>query len=127
MRQNGLALLTNYIHFGMKNENEKTGESAAAKQGNGLLAWLVCVLGWVLCAAMCLALTIELENWPQAYDMLFPAILLILFCNILVFLFVASRWGRGKKSLFGSVARVCIGEGLLLGGLYLLGRFAIGG
>lgn len=102
-------------------------DCAASRSGRSLLAWLICVGGWLLCAAMCLALTIELEKWPLAYDMLFPAVLLILFCNILVFLFVASRFGNAAKLLFAAVGRICIGEGLLLAGFYLLGRYAIGG
>ena len=94
--------------------------------GKGLLRWLACVLGWLVCAGMCLTLTVELEKWPEAYDMFFPAILLILFCNILLFLFIASRFGSKGKSFFVAIALLCAGEGLLLAVFYLLGRFTIG-
>lgn len=97
------------------------------KSGNGLLSWSISVLGWLICAALCLLLTLELEAWPYAYDMIFPAILLILFCNILVFLFISSRWAKDIKRLAGSVARVCLGEAIILGGLFLIGKYCIGG
>ena len=54
------------------------------------------------------------------------AIVLILFCNILVFLFVATRWASQTRRLFGAVARVCVGEGLLLLLMYAAGRYCIG-
>ena len=92
----------------------------------GLLRWFSCVAGWLICAAMCLWLTISLEVWPCAYDMFFPAVLLILFCNILIFLFIASRWADKGRALLGAVIRVCLGEAILILGMYLLGRFAIG-
>lgn len=107
-------------------EDSKNGDGAMESSAKGWLSWFICVVGWLLCAAMCLWLTITLEAWPYAYDMLFPAILLVLFCNILVFLFIGTRWGKLVGHLLGAVMRVCIGEGCLLAGLYLLGRFAIG-
>ena len=91
----------------------------------GWLAWLVCVAGWVLCAGFCLWLTIELEAWPYAYDVFFPAILLILFCNILLFLFIATRWGKSLSRLLAAVARLCAGEAIILAGMYCLGRFCM--
>lgn len=91
----------------------------------GILRWLISVAGWLACAAMCLWLTIELEAYPAAYDMFFPAVLLILFCNILLFLFVATRWATQTGKLASSVIRLCIAEALLLAGMYALGRFAI--
>lgn len=94
--------------------------------GKNLLAWAIAVAGWLLCASFCLILTIGLEPYPYAYDMFFPAVLLILFCNILVFLFVSTRWGNSARQLFLAVARVCTGEGLLLCMFYVLGRYAIG-
>lgn len=108
-------------------EDSKNSSQSGESFAKGWLSWFICVLGWLLCAAMCLWLTILLETWPYAYDMLFPAILLVLFCNILVFLFIGSRWGNRSRNILVAVVRVCIGEGLLLAGLYLLGRFAIGG
>ena len=101
--------------------------SAPAKKATGWLSWVVAVAGWLICAGLCLWLTIALEAWPYAYEVFFPAILLILFCNILVFLFVATRWGSQTRRLFGAVARVCIGEGLLLFIMYAAGRYGIGG
>ena len=101
--------------------------TAPAKKATGWLSWAVAVAGWLICAGLCLWLTIVLEAWPYAYEVFFPAIVLILFCNILVFLFVATRWARDTRRLFGSVARVCIGEGLLLLLMYAAGRYGIGG
>lgn len=89
-------------------------------------SWLLCVGGWLCCAFLCLWLMVELEAWPAAYDMFFWAIILILFCNIFLFLFVSTRWGKAVKNLFFAVSRICVGEGLILGIFYLLGRFAIG-
>lgn len=92
----------------------------------GWLAWAVSVAGWLICAAICLLLTLYLEQWPYAYDMLFPVVLVILFGNIFLFLFIATRWGGRNGRLLASVARVCIGEALFLGGLYILGKYGIG-
>lgn len=89
------------------------------------ISWLFCVGGWLCCAFMCLWLMIELEAWPKAYDMFFWVIILILFCNIFLFLFISSRAGRTAKQLFYAVLKLCAGEGLVLLVLYLLGRFAI--
>ena len=113
----------------MAEEQQAGGQGQApqaARRTRGWLSWAVAVAGWLICAAMCLWLTIALEAWPYAYEVFFPAILLILFCNILVFLFVSTRWANQTARLFGSVARVCIGEGLLLGIIYAAGRFGIG-
>ncbi len=96
------------------------------EKGRGWLGWLAAVCGWLVCAMFCLLLTIELEAYPYAYDMIFPAVLLILFCNILVFLFISTRWATQTGKLASSVLRVRLGEGLLLAGLYVLGRYAIG-
>lgn len=95
-------------------------------KGGGLYSWITAVMGWLICAAFCLFLTIKLEAYPNAYDTFFPAVLLILFCNILIFLFVSTRWGQQTKKLFGSVVRVCAGEAIILGGLYILGKYFIG-
>lgn len=91
----------------------------------GWLAWLVCVLGWLVCAGLCLWLTIALEAYPAAYDMFFPAILLILFCNILLFLFIATRWAPAIGRLCGAVLRLCVGEAIILAGMYALGRYCM--
>lgn len=90
------------------------------------LNYLLATTGWLVCAALCLALTIALEQFPNAYEILFPAVLLLLFGNIFVFLFITSRWGKDTRKLSGAVSRVCIGETLLLIGLYCLGRFGFG-
>lgn len=91
----------------------------------GLLAWLAAVCGWLLCAALCLWALLELERWPYGYEVFFPAILLILFCNILLFLFVAGRWGSNARRLALSVGRICLGEAILLGGMCALARFCM--
>lgn len=101
-------------------------EGAGNRTPTGWLSWMVSVAGWLICAGMCLWLTIALEAWPYAYEVFFPAVLLILFCNILVFLFVATRWGARTGRLFGAVGRVCAGEGLLLLLMYVAGRYGIG-
>lgn len=92
----------------------------------GWIVWVVAVSGWLVCAFFCLVLTVQLEEFPDAYETLFPAVVLMLFCNLFIFLHITSRWGRQLKKLVFSVIRVCVGEGLLLAGLYALGRFAIG-
>ena len=101
--------------------------AGAPKKPLGWVSWVVAVAGWLICAVLCLWLTIALEAWPYAYEVFFPAIVLILFCNILVFLFVATRWASLPRRLLGSVARVCVGEGLLLLLMYAAGRYGIGG
>ena len=100
--------------------------SAPARKATGWLSWVVAVAGWLICAGFCLWLTIALEAWPYAYEVFFPAIVLILFCNILVFLFVATRWASETRRLFAALARVCVGEGLLLLLMYAAGRYGIG-
>ena len=94
---------------------------------NNWMAWLAVVCGWLLCAFLCLALAIGLEPYPAAYDTLFPAILVILFGNIFVFFFLANRWGASLRALLGAIIRLCVGEAAILGGLYCLGRFGLGG
>ena len=96
------------------------------KSSGGWLSWLTAVGGWLLCAAMCLVLTIRLEVWPRAYDFVFPAVVAVLFSNILVFMFMASRHGAHAGKLFRAVCRVCLSEGALLLLLYGWGRFFIG-
>lgn len=100
-------------------------ETAKAPAKKGWLVWFGAVTGWLACAGLCLLASIGLEPWPYAYDMLFPVILLLLFGNVFVFLFIVTRWGAQPGRFFGSVGRVFLGEGLLLAGLYALGRFAI--
>lgn len=92
---------------------------------SGWFIWLVSVTGWLVCAAMCLVLVILLESFPYGYDLFFPAVLLILFCNIFIFLFITSRWGLQLKRLVRAVFRVILGEGLILAGMYGLARFAM--
>ena len=38
---------------------------AAQKKPAGWLSWAVAVAGWLMCAALCLWLTIALEAWPS--------------------------------------------------------------
>lgn len=101
-------------------------QNPVKKAAPGLAAWAICVLGWLLCAGLCLALTLLLEAWPAAYDLFLPAVLLILFGNILVFLFVATRLAGNPGKLIGAVFRVCLGEGLILALFYVLGIFLVG-
>lgn len=89
----------------------------------GWREWFAIVCGWLVCAAMCLGLTIGLEPWPAAYDTFYPVAILLLFGNVFLFLFIGSRWAANPVRLYGSVARLCVGEGLLLAGSYVLGRF----
>ena len=96
------------------------------KSPTGWLSWLTAVGGWRLCAAMWLVLTIRLEVWPRAYDFVFPAVVALLFSNILVFMFMGSRYGAHAGKLFRAVCRVCLSEGALLLILYGWGRFFIG-
>lgn len=102
-----------------------SGETAGKEHAGrtGFMAWLFCVAGWLICAGLCLWLTISLEAYPYAYEMLFPAVLLILFCNILVFLFIATRWAQDIRRLAGSVVRVCAGEAIILAGMYAIGMY----
>lgn len=97
-----------------------------ANNNNNWTAWLFVVCGWLVCAFLCLALTVGLEPYPVAYDTLFPAILVILFGNIFVFIFLVNRWGSSLRALLGATIRLCVGEALLLVCLYCLGRFALG-
>lgn len=86
---------------------------------------MACIAGWLACAGMCLWLTLELEAYPYAYDMFFPVILLILFCNIFLFLFIAARWAAQASRLYGSVARLCAAEAIILAGMYGAGRWCM--
>lgn len=97
-----------------------------ATPGAHWLAWLAAVAGWLLCAGFCLLLTIGLEPFPYAYDLLFSVIIFILFFNVFIYLFIVNRWGADTSRLIRSVIRVCIGEGLVMAGLYVLGKYAIG-
>ena len=90
-----------------------------------MAAWAVSVVGWLTCAALCLWLTIALEPYPAAYETFFPAVLLILFCNILVFIFVTGRWAADLRRLTASVLRVCIGEGIILAGMFCMGKYLL--
>ena len=102
------------------------GESEKESAKKVVFIWLGAVMGWIVCAGLCLLASIGLEPYPTAYDMLFPAVLLILFGNVFVFLFIISRWGNQVGKFFGSIIRICVGEGLLLAGLYALGKYALG-
>lgn len=109
----------------MATKKEKMPAGAQKPKAPGFMAWLYCLAGWLICAGLCLWFTVEMEAYPAAYDMFFPAVLLILFCNILLFLFVAVRWAQSLGKLGCAIARICLGEGLFLAGMYLLGRFFI--
>ncbi|MFR7887506.1 MAG: hypothetical protein ACLU4B_03385 [Bilophila wadsworthia] len=65
------------------------------------------------CAAMSF-LTVSLEGRPRAYNFVLPAVIAILFSNIVVFLFMSSRFGEHAGILFRAVSRVCMAEGVLL-------------
>ena len=92
----------------------------------GGVAWLIGGGGGLICAAMCLFLTVSLEGRPKAYNFVLPAVVAILFSNIVVFLFMSSRFGEHAGILFRAVSRVCMAEGVLLLLLYAGGRFFIG-
>lgn len=106
-----------------KREEMQENDMGSGSGRAGFAAWAVSVAGWLVCAAMCLWLTIALEVYPAAYDIFFPAILLILFSNILVFLFVTTRWAANLRRLAGSVVRVCVGEGIILAGMFGMGKY----
>lgn len=92
----------------------------------GWVAWACMLLGWLLCAAFCLLLTTGLEAWPAAYDTIFPAAILLLFGNVLLFVFLGLRHGRSSWALMRAVLALCVAEGLLIWLLYLTGRHIIG-
>lgn len=101
---------------------EAKDQETAVKRPD-LLEWLICVAGWFICAGLCLWASIELEAFPAAYDLFYPAILLILFCNLALFLFIAVRWASSFSRLCGSVMRLCIGEAIILAAMYGAGRY----
>ncbi|MDO5483638.1 MAG: hypothetical protein Q4F27_01895 [Desulfovibrionaceae bacterium] len=84
------------------------------------------IIGWFVCAAFCLLLTIRLEAWPQAYDMALPAVLGVLFGNLAVFVFVPLRMKDKPGLLFRAVVRICLVEGLLLLALYFAAKYIAG-
>lgn len=90
-----------------------------------LLNYAIVTAGWLACAVLCLALYIKLEAFPKAYEVFFPAILLMLFGNIFIFLFIASRWSKDTKRLASSVLSLCAGEALFIAGIYCLSAFVI--
>lgn len=100
-------------------------EDSSKKIRRGWKEWFAIVAGWLACAALCLGLTISLEAYPAGYDTFYPLAILILFGNVFLFMFIGSRWAGQPVMLYASVARLCVGEALLLGGFYLLGRFAM--
>ena len=57
---------------------------------------VIAVCGWLVCAAMCLWLTISLEGYPKAYSLAY---------------------------LLPAVIRVCFGEGTMLLLVWLWGRY----
>lgn len=95
-------------------------------RNSAFLAWAGALAGWIVCAFFCLLLTVGLEPWPEAYDTLFPAAMLVLFGNILAFIVIGIRHGASTSRLLGWVLAFCVAEGLLLFLLYLAGRYAIG-
>lgn len=101
-------------------------EKKATKTSALWINYLLATAGWLACAALCLALTVKLEEFPHAYDVLFPAALLLLFGNIFVFLFIASRWSDNTRRLSMAVGRVCLAETIFVVGIYCIGRFFIG-
>lgn len=84
------------------------------------------VAGWFVCAAMCLYMTICLEQWPAAWDSMFPVAVAILFGNFAVFYTVSLRCTARGKSLAMPVFFICFGEAALFGIMYMIGRYMIG-
>ena len=64
---------------------------------------IIAVCGWLVCAAMCLWLTISLEGYPRAYSLAYPA--------------------GDVRRLLPAVIRVCFGEGTMLLLVWLWGRY----
>ena len=84
---------------------------------------VIAVCGWLVCAAMCLWLTISLEGYPKAYSLAYPAAMAVLFSNIFVFIFTSSRCAGDVRRLLPAVIRVCFGEGTMLLLVWLWGRY----
>ena len=98
-------------------------EIAKKNEGRGWREWFALVAGWLACAAACLYASILLEPFPAVYDTFFPFIILLLFGNIFVFFFIASRWNGQPRRLYNSVIRIFLGESLLLAGIFFLGKY----
>lgn len=108
-------------------QNNSNNEGQKPLDGKRTLSSsLAALFGWLVCAGLCLACAIQLENFPQGYDVFLPAIILVLFCNIFVFLFISSRWAKFPKKLWASVIRVCAGEALFLIGIWAISKYAFG-
>lgn len=99
-------------------------EQEKAQGGRTWSEWFAIVAGWLACAASCLYLSLLLEPYPAAYDTFFPLIILLLFGNVFIFFFIASRWNKKPKRLYLSVLRVFVGEAIFLAGIFFLGRYA---
>ena len=65
---------------------------------------IIAVCGWLVCAAMCLWLTISLEGYPRAYSLAYPAAMAVLFSNIFVFIFTSSRCAGDVRRLLPAVS-----------------------
>ena len=75
---------------------------------------VIAVCGWLVCAAMCLWLTISLEGYPKAYSLAYPAAMAVLF---------SSRCAGDVRRLLPAVIRVCFCEGTMLLLVWLWGRY----
>lgn len=92
-------------------------------------SWVGCMLtavsGWLLCAAMCLWLTVSLEGYPEAYGYALPVALVVLFGNIFAYIFVSVRCASRLQCLLPRVVGICLGEGALLLLVYLWGKYGV--
>ena len=84
---------------------------------------IIAVCGWLVCAAMCLWLTISLEGYPRAYSLAYPAATAVLFSNIFGFIFSSSPCAGDVRRLLPAGIRVCFGEGTMLLLVWLWGRY----
>lgn len=93
---------------------EKTGK------GPWLLRYLTAVAGWLACAFMGLALMVGLEARPEDWQSALYLVLLVLFANIVVFLFVTSRYSNSFSRHALAVLVVCIAEAVFFACMYYL-------
>lgn len=84
------------------------------------LRYLTAVAGWLACAFMGLGLMVALEARPEAWQTALYLVLFVLFANIVVFLFVTSRYSGEFLRHALAVLAVCIVEAVFFACMYYL-------